>query len=84
MIIIIPCNVYLFFFSSIVLTLINLYLFHVYRYPYKKKLLGETILNILGVVLILLLNVMEVLSVGVASLLDILCMVFQRMCVLCM
>ena len=37
MIIIIPCNVYLFFFSSIVLTLINLYLFHVYRYPYKKN-----------------------------------------------
>ena len=33
MIIIIPCNVYLFFFSSIVLSLINLYLFHVYRYP---------------------------------------------------
>ena len=37
MIIIIPCNVYLFFFSSIVLTLINLYLFHVYRYPYKNN-----------------------------------------------
>ena len=33
---IIPCNVYLFFFSSIVLTLINLYLFHVYRYPYPE------------------------------------------------
>ena len=40
MIIIIPCNVYLFFFSSIVLTLINLYLFHVYRYPYKKEKVG--------------------------------------------
>ena len=40
MIIIIPCNVYLFFFSSIVLTLINLYLFHVYRYPYTKHISG--------------------------------------------
>ena len=37
----------------------------------------------LGVVVILLLNVMEVLSVGGGSLLDIPCMVFQIMCVLC-
>ena len=35
----------------------------------------------LGVVVILLLNVMEVLSVG--ALLVKLCMVFQRLCVLC-
>ena len=32
----------------------------------------------------LLLNVMEVFSVGGGALLDILCMVFQRMCVLCL
>ena len=36
-----------------------------------------------GVVVILLLNVMEVLSVGGGALLDRLYMVFQRMCVLC-
>ena len=38
----------------------------------------------LGVVGILLLNVMEVFSVGGGALLDRPCMVFQRMCVLCM
>ena len=38
----------------------------------------------LGVVAILLLNVMEVFSVGVGALLDRACMVFQRMCVLCL
>ena len=36
----------------------------------------------LGVIVILLLNVMEVFSVGGAALLDRSCMVFQRMCVL--
>ena len=38
----------------------------------------------LGVVAILLLNVMDVFSVGGGALLDIPCMVFQRMCVLCL
>ena len=38
----------------------------------------------LGVVVILLLNVMEVLSVCGGALSDRQCMVFQRMCVLCM
>ena len=38
----------------------------------------------LGVVVILLLNVMEVFIVGGGALLDRSCMVFQRMCVLCM
>ena len=38
----------------------------------------------MGVVAILLLNVVEVFSVGGGALLDIPCMVFQRMCVLCM
>ena len=38
----------------------------------------------LGVVVILLLNVMEVFSVGGGALLDRPCMLFQRMCVLCM
>ena len=37
----------------------------------------------LDVIVILLLNVMEVFSVGGGALLDIPCMVFQRMCVLC-
>ena len=38
----------------------------------------------LGVVVILLLNVMEVFNVGGCTLLDRPCMVFQRMCVLCL
>ena len=38
----------------------------------------------LGVVAILLLNVKEVFSVGGDTLLDRPCMVFQRMCVLCL
>ena len=38
----------------------------------------------LGVVAILLLNVMEVFSVGGGSLLDIPCIVFQIMCMLCL
>ena len=38
----------------------------------------------LGVVVIFLSNVMEVFSVGGCALLDRLCMVFQRMCVLCL
>ena len=48
------------------------------------EFLGETICNILGVVVILLLNVMEVLNVGGGTLLDKPCMVFQRMCALCL
>ena len=38
----------------------------------------------LGVVAILLLNVMDVFSVGGGALLDRMCMVFQRKCVLCL
>ena len=38
----------------------------------------------LGVVAVLLLNVMDVFSVGEGALLDRPCMVFHRMCVLCM
>ena len=38
----------------------------------------------LGVVAILLLNVMEVVNVCVGALLDRPCMVFHRMCVLCL
>ena len=38
----------------------------------------------LVVVVILLLNGMEVISLGGGALLDRLCMIFQRMCVLCM
>ena len=40
--------------------------------------------NCLGVVAILLLNVMEVFSVCGGALLDRPCMVFQRVCVLCL
>ena len=38
----------------------------------------------LGVVAVLLLNVMDVFSVGGGALLDRPCMVFHRMCVLCL
>ena len=38
----------------------------------------------LGVVAVLLLNVMDVFSVGGGALLDIPCMVFRIMCVLCL
>ena len=38
----------------------------------------------LGVVSILLMNVMDVFSVGGGALLDRPCMVFQRMCVFCL
>ena len=48
------------------------------------ELFGYTIRNILGVVVILLLNVMEVLIVGGGALFDRSCMVFQRMWVLCL
>ena len=47
------------------------------------KLFGERIRNILRVVAVLLLNVMEVFSVGGGALLHRPCMVFQIMCVLC-
>ena len=40
--------------------------------------------NRLGVVAVLLLNVMDVFSVGGGALLDRPCMVFHRMCVLCL
>ena len=40
--------------------------------------------GVFGVVAILLLNVMAVFSVGGGALLDRPCMVFQRMCVLCL
>ena len=48
------------------------------------EMFGETIRNVCGVVVILLMNVMDVFSVGGGSLLDIPCMVFQIMCVLCL
>ena len=49
------------------------------------KLFGETIRNVFGGgVAVLLLNVMDVFSVGGGSLLDRPCMVFQRIVVLCL
>ena len=48
------------------------------------ELFGETIRNVLGVVSILLLNDMDVFSVCGGALLDRPCMVFQRVCVLCL
>ena len=47
-------------------------------------LVGGVFVNCLSVVSILLLNVVEVFSVGGGALLDIPCMVFQRMCMLCL
>ena len=47
------------------------------------ELFGETIRNVC-VVAILLLNVMDVFSVCGGALLDRPCMVFQRVCVLCL
>ena len=48
------------------------------------ELFGETIRNVCGCVAILLLNVMDVFSVCGGALLDRSCMVFQRVCVLCL
>ena len=49
------------------------------------ELFGETMRNVfLCVVAVLLLNVMDVFSVGGGALLDRPCMVFHRMCVLCL
>ena len=48
------------------------------------ELFGETIRNGLGVFAILLLNVMEVFIVCGGALLNRPCMVFHRMCVLCL
>ena len=48
------------------------------------ELFGETICNVFGCVFIVLFNVMELLRVGGGALLDIQCMVFQRMYVLCL
>ena len=48
------------------------------------KLFGEKFALCLGGVVSVLLNVMELLRVGGGALLDIPCMVFQRMCVLCL
>ena len=48
------------------------------------ELFGETIRNMIDVVHILLLNVIDVFSVGGGALCHRPCMVFQRMCVLCL
>ena len=50
------------------------------------ELFGESIRNVFGCscYLVLLMNVMDVFSVCGGALLDIPCMVFQRVCVLCL
>ena len=48
------------------------------------ELLVKQLARCLGLFVILLLNVMELLSVVGGALLDRPCMVFQRMCVLCL
>ena len=48
------------------------------------ELFGETIRNMFGVLVILLLNGMKLLSMVGGALLDRPCMVFHRMCVLCL
>ena len=50
----------------------------------QYKLIDKSHVHNLGVVVILFLNVMEVFSVGGGALLDRPCMVFQRMCVVCL
>ena len=58
-------------------------IFHVPRL--ELNLFHQTIHKIcMGVVVILLLNIMDVFNVGRAALLDRPCMIFQRMCVLCL
>ena len=48
------------------------------------ELVGETIRNMFGCGFYFVVNVMKLFSVGGAALLDRLCMVFQRMCMLCL
>ena len=48
------------------------------------ELLVRQLAICLGVVVILMLNLMEVFSMGGRALLDRPCMVFQRMCMLCL
>ena len=48
------------------------------------ELFGEQFAMCLGVVAVLLLNVMDVFSVGGGALLDRPCMVFHRICVVCL
>ena len=48
------------------------------------ELFGETIRNVCGCSCYFLLNVMDVVSVCGGALLDRPCMVFHRMCVLCL
>ena len=47
-------------------------------------LFGETIRNVFGCSCYFVLNVMDVFSVSGGALLDRPCMVFQRVCVLCL
>ena len=49
-----------------------------------RNMFGETIRNMFGCVCYFLLNVMDLFSVAGGALLDRPCMVFQRMCVLCL
>ena len=49
-----------------------------------SELFVETIRNMFGVSAILLMNVMDLFSVAGGTLLDRSCMVFQRICVLCL
>ena len=53
-------------------------------YPCNIVCLVKEFAMCLGVGAILLLNIMDVFSVGGGALLDRPCMVFQRICVLCM
>ena len=65
--------------------LINLFVFCVLMFDSVCELIVNCLVKqftiFLGVVVILLLNVMEVLSVGGGALLDKPCSVFQRVCV---
>ena len=61
------------------------YLFVVYcMFDSVCELFGETIRNVFGRGCYFVLNVMDVFGVGGGALLDRPCMVFQRMCALCL
>ena len=70
--------------SKSITQLMDLFVLCVACFTVNCELFGENFAMCLGVVAILLLNVMNVFSVGGGALLDRPCMVFQRMCVLCL
>ena len=77
-------SVMLYLFILCVALLMDLFVLCVACFTVFVKCLMKQFAMCLGVVAILLLNIMDVLSVGGGGLLDTPCMVFQRMCVVCL